>query len=151
MITIGIDPHKSSLTAVALQPSGEIAATIRLEVNSDTVDRLRRGPAGAAADDGGAWWTWRVRRADASWRRRVGPASPVAGAEQSRPVHDHIAGASWPCTSDEHEIRELDRVVAISRDRSYGAPMRSRVSAGARQSPQAGPRARSSRGYGGRP
>ena len=41
MITIGIDPHKSSLTAVASQPSGEAAATIRLEVNSDTVARLR--------------------------------------------------------------------------------------------------------------
>jgi len=40
MITIGIDPHKSSLTAVALQPSGETASTIRLEVNSNTVDRL---------------------------------------------------------------------------------------------------------------
>ena len=41
MITIGIDPHKSSLTAVALQPSGEVSATIRLEVNCDTVARLR--------------------------------------------------------------------------------------------------------------
>jgi transposase len=41
VITIGIDPHKSSLTAVALQPSGEIAATIRPEVTSDTVARLR--------------------------------------------------------------------------------------------------------------
>ena len=41
MITIGIDPHKSSLTAVALQPSGDVSATIRLEVNRDTVARLR--------------------------------------------------------------------------------------------------------------
>ena len=41
MITIGIDPHKSSLTAVALQPTGEVSATIRLEVNRDTVARLR--------------------------------------------------------------------------------------------------------------
>lgn len=41
MITIGIDPHKSSLTAVAVQPSGEVSATIRLEVNRDTVARLR--------------------------------------------------------------------------------------------------------------
>jgi transposase len=41
VITIGIDPHKSSLTAVALQPSGDVAAAIRLEVNSDTVARLR--------------------------------------------------------------------------------------------------------------
>jgi transposase len=41
MITIGIDPHKSSLTAVALQPAGEVSATIRLEVNRDTVARLR--------------------------------------------------------------------------------------------------------------
>ena len=35
--------HKSSLTAVALQPSGEVSATIRLEVNRDTVARLRAG------------------------------------------------------------------------------------------------------------
>ena len=41
MITIGIDPHKSSLTAVALRPSGEAAATIRLAVSGDTVARLR--------------------------------------------------------------------------------------------------------------
>ena len=41
MITIGIDPDKSSLTAVALQLSGEVVAAIRLEVNSDTVARLR--------------------------------------------------------------------------------------------------------------
>jgi transposase len=41
VITIGIDPHKSSLTAVALQPSGEVSAAIRLEVNRDTVARLR--------------------------------------------------------------------------------------------------------------
>ena len=39
--TIGIDPHTSSLTAVALQPDGEVSATIRLEVNRDTVARLR--------------------------------------------------------------------------------------------------------------
>jgi hypothetical protein len=41
VITIGIDPHKSSLTAVALQPTGEVSATIRLEVNGDIVTRLR--------------------------------------------------------------------------------------------------------------
>ena len=41
MITIGIDPHKSSLTAVALEPSGQITATIRLEVTSRTVERLQ--------------------------------------------------------------------------------------------------------------
>ena len=41
MITIGIDPHKSSLTAVAVQPGGEVSATIRLEVNRDTVALLR--------------------------------------------------------------------------------------------------------------
>jgi transposase len=40
VITIGIDPHKSSLTAVAVQPTGEVSATIRLEVNRDTVARL---------------------------------------------------------------------------------------------------------------
>ena len=37
----GCAPSKSSLTAVAVQPSGEVSATIRLEVNRDTVARLR--------------------------------------------------------------------------------------------------------------
>jgi hypothetical protein len=46
VITIGIDPHKSSLTAVALQPSGDVSATIRLEVNRDTVTRLQAWAAG---------------------------------------------------------------------------------------------------------
>jgi hypothetical protein len=46
VITIGIDPHKSSLTAVALQPTGDAGATIRLEVNRDTVAGLRLGPSG---------------------------------------------------------------------------------------------------------
>ena len=41
VITIGNVPHQSSLTAVALQPSGDVSATIRLEVNRDTVTRLR--------------------------------------------------------------------------------------------------------------
>src|SRR3954447_17454489 len=41
VITIGIDPHKSSLTAVALEPSGVVAATIRLEVTGQTVPRLQ--------------------------------------------------------------------------------------------------------------
>ena len=41
MITIGIDPHKSSLTAVALLSSGDVSATIRLELNRDTVTRLQ--------------------------------------------------------------------------------------------------------------
>lgn len=34
MITIGIDPHKSSLTAVALEASGEIAGKLRLDVTT---------------------------------------------------------------------------------------------------------------------
>jgi transposase len=41
VITIGIDPHKSSVTAVALEPSGKVAATIRLEVTGQTVARLQ--------------------------------------------------------------------------------------------------------------
>ena len=41
MITIGIDPHKSSLTAVAVDPTGQIAASVRLEVTSATVERLQ--------------------------------------------------------------------------------------------------------------
>ena len=46
VITIGIDPHKRSLTAVALQPCGDVSATIRLEVNRDTVTRLQAWAAG---------------------------------------------------------------------------------------------------------
>ncbi|MCO1658517.1 IS110 family transposase [Pseudonocardia humida] len=40
MITIGIDPHKSSLTAVALDPSGQIADSIRLPVDGAVVGQL---------------------------------------------------------------------------------------------------------------
>jgi hypothetical protein len=92
MITIGIDPHKSSLTAVALQPSGEIAATIRLEVTSDTVARLRAwairwthasGRSKARPDSVAAW-------PKACWRRPIGrgcarPAGRPGPAAQHRP------------------------------------------------------------------
>ena len=74
MITIGIDPHKSSLTAVALQPSGEIAATIRLEVNSDTVDRLL---------------AWAIR-----WTQRQWAVEGAAGL--GRGVAQGLAGAGEP-------------------------------------------------------
>ena len=37
MITIGIDPHKSTLTAVGLSPDGTILATTRLPVNTTTL------------------------------------------------------------------------------------------------------------------
>jgi transposase len=40
MITIGIDPHKSSLTAVVLDPSGHILEQIRLPVNNNLGGRL---------------------------------------------------------------------------------------------------------------
>ena len=41
MITIGIDPHKSSLTAVAVESTGEPVATIRIAVTATTVRQLR--------------------------------------------------------------------------------------------------------------
>ena len=41
MITIGIDPHKTSLTAVALAVTGEVVGTLRLETNTKTIPRLR--------------------------------------------------------------------------------------------------------------
>lgn len=41
MITIGIDPHKSSLTAVALDANGVSVATIRVAVTTTTVGQLR--------------------------------------------------------------------------------------------------------------
>lgn len=40
MITIGIDPHKSTLTAVGLSPDGAILATTRLPVNGATLSEL---------------------------------------------------------------------------------------------------------------
>ena len=42
MITIGIDPHKSSLTAVAMDASGVSVATTRLAVTTTTVDQLQQ-------------------------------------------------------------------------------------------------------------
>ena len=41
MITIGIDPHKTSLTAVALAMTAEVVGTLRLETNAKTVSGLR--------------------------------------------------------------------------------------------------------------
>jgi transposase len=40
MITIGIDPHKSTLTAVGLSPDGTILGTVRLSVNTATPQEL---------------------------------------------------------------------------------------------------------------
>ena len=40
MITIGIDPHQTSLTAVALAASGAVVAMIRVEMTSSAVTRL---------------------------------------------------------------------------------------------------------------
>ncbi len=42
MITIGIDPHKSSLTAVALNPAGSPVGQVRLPVTKDLQQRLLR-------------------------------------------------------------------------------------------------------------
>ena len=41
MITIGIDPHKSSLTAVAVDSAREPVATIRIAVTATTVRQLQ--------------------------------------------------------------------------------------------------------------
>jgi transposase len=40
VITIGIDPHKSSLTAVAVDPAGQLLANRRLVVNAGTFNQL---------------------------------------------------------------------------------------------------------------
>ena len=42
MIIIGIDPHKSTLTAVALKPDGSVLATCRLPVDTSTLLSLLR-------------------------------------------------------------------------------------------------------------
>lgn len=41
VITIGIDPHKNSLTAVALDPTGRVLSSTRLEITGATVERLQ--------------------------------------------------------------------------------------------------------------
>ena len=41
MITIGIDPHKSSLTAVAVDSTGQSVATMRIAVTATTVRQLQ--------------------------------------------------------------------------------------------------------------
>jgi hypothetical protein len=41
MITIGIDPHKSSLTAVAVESTREPVATRRIAVTATTVRQLQ--------------------------------------------------------------------------------------------------------------
>jgi transposase len=42
LITIGIDPHKSTLTAVALEPDGSVIANVRLPVDASTLVSLLR-------------------------------------------------------------------------------------------------------------
>jgi len=42
MIIIGIDPHKSSLTAVAVDSTAEPVATIRVGVTATTVSQLQQ-------------------------------------------------------------------------------------------------------------
>src|SRR4029450_9600546 len=46
MITIGIDPHKASLTAVAVDPSGRSLGQRRLLVNAGTLTQLTAWAAG---------------------------------------------------------------------------------------------------------
>ena len=41
MITIGIDPHKSSLTAVAVEVTGKSVATMRIAITVTTVRQLQ--------------------------------------------------------------------------------------------------------------
>jgi transposase len=42
MVTIGIDPHKASHTAVALDPSGEMLGELRVVADASMLGRLRR-------------------------------------------------------------------------------------------------------------
>jgi len=42
VITIGIDPHKSSHTAVALDPTGRIVGELRVPASKATHGRLLR-------------------------------------------------------------------------------------------------------------
>ncbi len=41
MITIGIDPHKSSHTAVALDEAGHVLGELRVSSNKATLTRLQ--------------------------------------------------------------------------------------------------------------
>jgi len=68
VITIGIDPHKSSLTAVAVQPSGEVSATRLLRcVRSDhrSAGARRRTPRAGAQNSGP------VNGVSSGWRSAV--------------------------------------------------------------------------------
>jgi hypothetical protein len=60
MITIGIDPHKSSLTAVAVESTREPVARIRIAVTATTVRQLRewaaRWPQRRWAVEGAEGW-----------------------------------------------------------------------------------------------
>jgi transposase len=95
VITIGIDPHKSSLTAVALQPSGEVTATIRLEVNNDTVTRLR------------AW--------AACWVQRQWAVEGAAGL--GRGVAQGLAGADEPVVDVPAQLADRARLLTTGHAR----------------------------------
>jgi hypothetical protein len=60
VITIGIDPHKSSLTAVAVDPSGKVVGRRRLLVNAGMLSQLMAWAAGwlarrFAVEDATGW------------------------------------------------------------------------------------------------
>ena len=46
MVTIGIDPHKASHTAVALDPEGVMLGQLRVVADKSMLGRLRRWAAG---------------------------------------------------------------------------------------------------------
>ncbi len=92
MITIGIDPHKSSLTAVAVDSTAESVATIKVVVTATTVCQLQqwaqRWPSVAGRWRGlrawdGVWlrgWRPRVSRSwmcRLSWPLGLGCSIPV--------------------------------------------------------------------------
>ena len=74
MITIGIDPHKASLTAVAVDPSGRLLGHRRLLVNAGTFGQLTAWAAG-----------WPVRRFAVEGAYGLG-----------RPIAQQLAAAGEP-------------------------------------------------------
>ena len=108
MITIGIDPHKASLTAVAVDPSGRSLGHRRLLVNAGTLGQLM------------AWAAvWPVRRFAVEGAYGLGAPSP-----SNWPP---AANRSWTCRPPSGPGRQLvegagiDQQPMVAQRRARGA------------------------------
>ena len=117
MITIGIDPHKSTLTAVGLSPDGTVLATTRLPVNTATLGELL-----AFADS----WPQRRWAVEGAAGLGLGIAQRlVAHGEDVVDVPAHLGGAgpaavSWPWPQDRRQRRRRRSLWSPSTIRACG-------------------------------